>query len=268
MSTKEDSTSLVDDTKPNIGRIYDYFLGGNHNFEVDRIQAEKILEKMPLAPKMCRMVRWFLGEAVRRLVKDGYTQFIDFAAGLPLQDHIHQIAPEGSKIIYSDNDPITVAFSSEIVGDNPNVLYLSCDVKNPSEILDSAAAAKLLDRTKKTAVGMNGITYFMDEDAIKKSLGIIYDWAQKGDRLYLCDSNGSFASESDRAVYEMYEKMGTPFYMHSVEKMEQLAGGWKPVSPGYRLLEDWLGTSGSPLSFSVEEKDSHGGNYYGVIFEK
>ena len=268
MSTEKDVASIADDSKPNMGRIYDYLLGGHHNFEVDRIQAEKILEKMPLAPKMCRMVRWFLSEVIHRLVEDGYTQFIDFAAGLPVQDHIHQIAPEGTKVIYSDVDPVTVAYASEIVGDNPNIVYLRCDIKTPSEILDSTTAARLLDRKKKTAVGMNGITYFMDEDAIKSTLETIYNWAQEGDRLYLCDSNGSFESEDDREVYGMYEKMGTPFYMHSMEKMEQLSGRWKPVSPGYKLLEEWLGTAGSPLSFAREEVISHGGSFYGVIFEK
>ena len=31
--------SVVDASRPNAGRIYDYILGGSHNFEVDRQAA-------------------------------------------------------------------------------------------------------------------------------------------------------------------------------------------------------------------------------------
>ena len=34
------SKSMSDASVPNAGRIYDYLLGGHHNFEVDRLAAE------------------------------------------------------------------------------------------------------------------------------------------------------------------------------------------------------------------------------------
>ncbi|NOY08836.1 MAG: hypothetical protein GXP33_08335, partial [Spirochaetes bacterium] len=87
--------NISDANKPNAGRIYDYLLGGNHNFEIDRMAAQKVLDLAPFTPQLFRLIRWFLGEAVMRLSSQGYKCFIDFASGLPTMDHIHQVTPEG-----------------------------------------------------------------------------------------------------------------------------------------------------------------------------
>ena len=39
--------SIVDATTPSAGRIYDYLLGGHHNFEVDRQAAQMLLKMSP-----------------------------------------------------------------------------------------------------------------------------------------------------------------------------------------------------------------------------
>ena len=52
--------SIIDDSKPNAGRMYDYYLGGNHNFEVDRQAADQVIQLLPFAPKGARLQRWSL----------------------------------------------------------------------------------------------------------------------------------------------------------------------------------------------------------------
>ncbi len=37
----------LDVSKPNVARMYDYYLGGKDNFEADRIAAEKVLALVP-----------------------------------------------------------------------------------------------------------------------------------------------------------------------------------------------------------------------------
>ena len=108
MSGTEGGGTIADASKPNAGRIYDYLLGGDHNFEIDRQAAEQLKAMVPEMPQWVRIVRWFLGEAVGRLLDEGFRHFLDFASGLPTVDHIHQIAPQETKVIYSDIDPVTV----------------------------------------------------------------------------------------------------------------------------------------------------------------
>lgn len=100
--------TIIDLTKPNAGRIYDYLIGGHHYHEVDMQMAEKLKKMAPFLPKQLKYVRWFLHKAIRKAKAAGFTQFIDFASGLPVKDHIHNNAPEGTKVIYSDIDPVTV----------------------------------------------------------------------------------------------------------------------------------------------------------------
>jgi hypothetical protein len=135
MPDKDRFSSIADASKPNAGRIYDFVLGGNHNFEVDRQAAQGVLKLVPNFPKIARTIRWFLVEAVRRLLADGFTHFIDFASGLPTVDHIHEIAPKGTKVVYSDIDPVTVAYGQEIIKDNPDARYIACNIMRRSACL-------------------------------------------------------------------------------------------------------------------------------------
>ncbi len=268
MTKVNDISGIADDSTPSVGRIYDYLLGGNHNFEIDRAYAEKLMGTVPFAPKLARLVRWFLGEAVRRLLEDGITQFVDFASGLPVQDHIHQIAPKGARVVYSDHDAVTVAYAKEIIGADPNVAYILCDVREPETLLNSSVTEKLLDRTKKTAFGLNGITYFLSDEACAHTFKTLYDWAGKGDRLYLCESEWDEEKPGAKKIFELYSKIGQATFAHSKEKMAALADRWKPIEPRFASLEEWIEISNTPISIQEEEAALVGGSMYGVIFEK
>ena len=142
MSSSEPVSSIADASRPNAGRIYDFLLGGSHNFEIDRQAAQGLLQMVPEMPQWVRLIRWFLGEAVRRLLADGFTRFLDFASGLPTVDHIHQIAPKGTKVIYSDIDPVTVAYAQDIIKGNPDVACVECDAGQPEKLLQSGIVKK------------------------------------------------------------------------------------------------------------------------------
>src|SRR5690348_13278202 len=48
-------------------RIYDYYLGGVHNFPADREAAKQVIAVYPFIPAAARANRAFLGRAVRAL---------------------------------------------------------------------------------------------------------------------------------------------------------------------------------------------------------
>jgi hypothetical protein len=50
---------------PNAARMYDYHLGGSHNFAADRAAAERTKAAMPWASQAARSNRSFLRRAVR-----------------------------------------------------------------------------------------------------------------------------------------------------------------------------------------------------------
>ena len=61
----------IDISVPSVSRIYDYYLGGSHNFEVDREAARKAMEFMPGLPKIMQANRAFMRRAVRFAADEG-----------------------------------------------------------------------------------------------------------------------------------------------------------------------------------------------------
>jgi O-methyltransferase involved in polyketide biosynthesis len=262
MADQDRVASIADASKPNAGRIYDFVLGGNHNFEVDRLAAQQILKMIPDYPQMARYVRWFLGEAVRRLADQGFRQFIDFASGLPTVDHIHQITPAGTKVIYSDLDPVTVAYGQEIIKDLPDVRYVACDAAKPGSILDSSLPRELFGSSRKVVFGLNGVAFFLKDEQIAHAMKTLYDWADKGSRLFLCDSDINPGQGLPEGM-KLWEKMGQPFYFRGTEELRKLVAPWN-AGEGFKPLHDWVGVAMRP----EDKKSPFAGILKGAILEK
>jgi hypothetical protein len=266
MAEQGPPASIADSSKPNAGRIYDFVLGGNHNFEVDRLAAQQVLKAAPSFPKIARIIRWFLGEAVRRLVADGYDQFIDFASGLPTVDHIHQVAPSGTKVVYSDIDPVTVAYGQELLKESPNARYVVCNIATPEHLLKSPVVSKLLDKSRKTAIGYNGIAWFLKDEDIRASMPVLYDWAPKGSRLFISDADsGPIPTPAMRDVASLYEKFGQPMFLRGLDTLVELCRPWKLMKPGFRPLEEWIGTK---AGVDEETQSAFNVKFIGAFLEK
>ena len=81
----------LDLERPSVARVYDYYLGGSHNFAVDREFAEKVLETMPNVPELARQNRAFLRRAVRHLCEAGIDQFFASWGSLTLAELLERL---------------------------------------------------------------------------------------------------------------------------------------------------------------------------------
>jgi O-methyltransferase involved in polyketide biosynthesis len=270
MATEKDVSSIADASKPNAGRIYDFLLGGNHNFEVDRQAAQRIVQTIPAMPKAFRLIRWFLREAVTRLADEGFRKFLDFASGLPTVDHIHMSTPKGTRVIYSDIDPVTVSYGREIVKDNPDTRYMVCDATEPETLLEKGVVKEMFGDDRKVAIGYNGIFWFLPDDKIAHAMQVLYKWAAPGSRVYLTTEDIQALSGMNDAeikqVTETYKKMGQPFYTHSREQLQKLLSPWKLLDPGFRFVEEWVDIK--KVTSEEIAKDFKGGGIYGAFFGK
>ena len=138
----------IDISVPSVARIYDYYLGGSHNFEVDRQAARRAMEFLPGLPKIMQANRAFMRRAVRFALAEGITQFLDIGSGIPTFGNVHEIAQEASdqaRVVYVDNDPVAVAHSKSVLGDDPRTGVVAGDYLEPRSILDSEPVSRLLD---------------------------------------------------------------------------------------------------------------------------
>ena len=111
----------IDITKPNVARVYDYFVGGKDNFAADREFARRAMELAPKAPLSAQNNRAFLRRVVRYLVGElGITQLIDIGSGLPTAGNVSEVAHEinpGVHVVYVDNDPVVYTHSKALLSD-------------------------------------------------------------------------------------------------------------------------------------------------------
>lgn len=265
MAKNDDFSTIADANRPNAGRIYDFLLGGNHNFEIDRQAAQKILQVAPVMPQVMRLVRWFLGEACRRLVDQGFDLFLDFASGLPTQDHIHEISPPGTRVIYSDIDPVTVAYAKELLKDIADVRYVQCHAGKPEELLSSTIVQELFGEKKKVAIGFNGISYFLTDEEVAHALKTVHEWADEGSKLFLTDADAGELTEKAKIIFEIYKNI-QPMYVRTKEKMRELVGPWHIVEPSFQPLESWLDMKEGVTKQTASEWGGSG--FYGLLLEK
>jgi S-adenosyl methyltransferase len=86
-------SAAPDTSKPDVARVYDYWLGGkNNNFAADRAEAERLLDIYPRLQQLARENRLFLANAVTWAAKQGIGQFLDIGSRLPTAVNTHQSA--------------------------------------------------------------------------------------------------------------------------------------------------------------------------------
>jgi O-methyltransferase involved in polyketide biosynthesis len=142
-------TQPLDTTKPNIARMYDYWLGGKDNFEVDRKAAEAVRERRPDVAEQALDNKKFLTRAVTYVAGQGVRQFLDIGSGLPtspartgnqapwLSTHEAAGAAIADPVVaYVDYDPVAVLHSQALLtGGSRQVVAVDGDMRDPAAIL-------------------------------------------------------------------------------------------------------------------------------------
>jgi SAM-dependent methyltransferase len=155
MGKPRDLTSKTDIERPSPARIYDYFLGGYHNFEADRVVAEKFRKLLPEVPLYMRANRAFLRRVVRCLTDSGIDQFLDIGSGIPTVGNVHEVAQAinpAARVVYVDIDPVAVRQSEEILRGNANATAIQGDLRQPEKILEHPEVRRMLTFDKPVAV--------------------------------------------------------------------------------------------------------------------
>jgi O-methyltransferase involved in polyketide biosynthesis len=247
----------IDTTKPSSGRIYDYVLGGHHNFEADRVAAQQILKMAPSYTTWARLNRWFLQMVAEQWASSGHHHILDLGSGMPTQGHFHSAAPH-AKVLYTDIDPVTVAYAQEVIGDNPSVSYIQADLREPSEFLD--AAHQLFGGQRRIAIGFIGLSYFLDDESVAQIARTLYDWAAPGSVMAL--SYGYVQTDNPQAKekLENFKRNSAQIFIRDQAQVGALMAPWKVRES--QPLAAWLG-----VEHLVEKSDREGigAEMYGVM---
>jgi hypothetical protein len=139
MSEAERIPAGVDPMTPSPARIYDYVLGGTHNFAVDQAAAEQIRAQTPDLRDAAWANRSFHQRAARWLAAErGISQFIDLGSGLPVPGNTHdvvQAVDPRARVLYVDIDPMVRAYAAELLADDGTTAVVTADLLAPGSYL-------------------------------------------------------------------------------------------------------------------------------------
>jgi O-methyltransferase involved in polyketide biosynthesis len=227
-----------DTTVPHIGRIYDYMLGGHHNYEVDRKSAEGLLKLFPAYPQWARLNRWFLQFVANKWADEGHTRVLDLASGLPTQGHFNEYLPEAS-ILFSDIDPVNVIYGQQILESTPNAKYVQADLRAPEGILTETTA--FFGAERKIAVGSIGILYFLPEPEIVSLMQKLHAFCAPGSVMalsFLHVPEGPGAASFLDSLKKTPEVAGINVHARTPDQMAELIKPWRMTV--HRNAEEWL----------------------------
>jgi hypothetical protein len=233
----------VDTTRANVARVYDYLLGGSHNFLSDQDAARAVVSVEPDARVMARANRAFLGRAVRYLAGQGITQFLDIGSGIPTQGNVHEVAQRaspGSRVVYVDTDPVAIAHSKAILSGKANTTIVDADLRDPEKVLGSAGARKLLDLTKPAGLLLVSVLHFIpDGQDPYRIVATLRDALAPGSYLAICHGTdeGKAAASTVAQVYN--RKVTTSVYLRSRPDILRFFDGFDLVDPGLVRIPEW-----------------------------
>jgi SAM-dependent methyltransferase len=233
----------VDIDTPSAARVYDYLLGGNHNFAVDRKAAEQALAIMPDLGVHAQANRAFLYRAVRYLLDAGVRQFIDIGSGVPTVGNVHTVAQRvdpSARVVYVDIDPVAVTHSRSILAGNKFATAIQEDMRRPEAITRHPRVRDLLDFDQPVGVLLLAMLHAVpDDDDPHRLVERLKTELAPGS--YLAISHGT--ADGQREVVERLAQQSAenhyPLALRSLGVVAQFFAGFELVDPGLVWLPQW-----------------------------
>jgi hypothetical protein len=234
----------IDTSVPSVARVYDFFLGGGHNFPADRQLAAKIEMSMPHIQDVARLNRSFLRRAVVFMIDSGIRQFLDIGSGIPTVGNVHEIAQAADpdcRVVYVDKEPVAVAHSRILLQGNDNAVAIRADIRDPEDILGRPETRMLLDFTEPVGLLNLLVWHFVpDHDDPPGLLARYRDALVPGSLLALTHVTEDDAAAGLRQAVDDVNRGGRDqMRPRSFAEINGLFNGFELVEPGVVLCAAW-----------------------------
>jgi O-methyltransferase involved in polyketide biosynthesis len=237
--------TAIDTTVSHSARIWNYWLGGKDNYQVDREVGEQILAFVPELVRSARADRQFLARAVRYLVgEERIRQFLDIGTGLPTVDNTHEVAQRvapDSRIVYVDNDPLVLVHARALLTSTPQGAcdYIEADVRDPGTIV--SGAARTLNLAEPVAIMMLGILNFvLDSGQAQAIVRQLLDAVPSGSYLVISHPTTEVDAEPMIQAVQFWNQQGSAqMTLRTREEIVRFFDGTDLVEPGVVSCSRW-----------------------------
>lgn len=233
--------------RPSSARVYDVFLGGNHNYAIDREFAKKATEDWPDLPNVARSNRAFVSRAVRYALERGIRQFVDIGSGLPAKGQAHDIADTEfsdaeARVVYVDYEPIAHAHAEILLGhtaDPERHQAVLADFNEPEDLWEKVLATGVINPDEPTCLLVTALLHFQSPGVgPHRTMAFYRRQLAPGSVLALTHVMENESAEVDAAV-QRYKAATDNVHPRTADEISAFFGDWDLVDPGLVWLVEW-----------------------------
>ncbi len=256
--------SEVDVNVPSVARMYDFYLGGKDNYEVDRAAVAELDKVVPSTRPLALNNRRFLQRAVRHLAEErGIRQFLDHGSGLPTQDNVHQVAQAvdpSSHVVYVDDDPIVLAHGRALLQEDERTAVIQADMRDTDGILGQEEVKRLIDLSQPVAALFISVMHCIPDPGPEELLKRIAERLPSGSFIVV-NQLVSEHEEVRRSVTEFMDESTNGHWgrVREAHEVERYFDGFEVIEPGLGRINDWNTDSDLALKEPTDEWYEYGG---------
>jgi O-methyltransferase involved in polyketide biosynthesis len=224
---------------PSIARVYDYLLGGKDHLPVDREFGEQLMAIYPRAQELVLENRRFLARAVAWAARQGISQFIDLACGMPADPSTHetaQAACAAARVAYVDQDPVALAHLRAFAEHgNEAVTVAGGDARDVAAVLKDVSA--VIDVSAPVCLLIGALLHFFTADEARDLVADYAGALAPGSCLVISVGRGD-GPRMD-AFFRTYSDTASPIYNYPAAEIASFFGPLPLVPPGLVEARQW-----------------------------
>lgn len=241
----------LDVSRPNPGRIYDWFLGGSSNWAIDRVFGERLLGMWPEIAGVARQNRSFLQRAVVDAFDSGIRQFLDLGSGIPTMGNVHEILREHSeepvRVVYVDCEPVATAHTRVNLRGTDWAGVVEADLLNWRDVFAHATTKRLLDLDQPVCLLAVSVLQFIGPDGdVPEVLRRYGSRLAPGSRIAVTHFASDVPDPAARASMERFrtecDVTPNPLWLRDRDTLTDWFTGlgeqWNLLAPGVAQLPD------------------------------
>ena len=257
--------STMNTELPSAARVYDWFLGGAHNFAADRAFGQQVLEIAPSIPAVTKLNRSFLRRAVLYLLDQGIRQFLDLGSGIPTVGNTHQVAESAgidAHVVYVDREPVAYHHAHAMLAQTDNVTIIQEDMLDLPAVLNHPDTRRLLDFDQPVGLLVVGVLLYVPDPQPAELIRAYRDHLAPGSFVAVSTLTEEHASAELKAEMERLQKAyasaGEPVIPRTHAEISAWFEGMDIEPPGLVELPEWHNTDAPEELTSVARPLGYG----------
>ncbi|BAL89037.1 hypothetical protein AMIS_38170 [Actinoplanes missouriensis 431] len=246
-----DNDAKLDTSVPHSARVWNYWLGGKDNYQVDRQVGDDFANLYPDIAVVARQSRAFLKRAVTHLVTDkGVKQFLDIGTGMPTAENTHQVAQAAAadcKIVYVDNDPLVLVHARALLTGTAEgrTEYVDASLHDPRAILEAARGTLDLDQPVGLIL-MNILGHVPDLDQAVSIVRALLDGLPSGSYLVTADGTNVIDGPAfEEAIGVWNANAPLSYNLRHPDQISRFLEGLEVLEPGLVPCAEWRPDAGA-----------------------